>query len=50
MPYVSTGLFNIIGTAYQIDNYQEDFKKKHGLSFDVDVEDFEVNVKYERMY
>ena len=50
MPYVSTGLFNIIGTAYQIDAYQQNLKKKHGLSFDVDIDDLEVNVKYERMY
>ncbi len=50
MPYVSAGLFNIIGTAYQIDAYQQNLKKKHGFSFDVDVDDLEVNVRYERMY
>lgn len=50
MPYVSAGLFNIIGTAYQIDAYQQNLKKKHGLSFDVDIDDLEVNVRYERMY
>jgi galactose mutarotase-like enzyme len=50
MPYISNGLFNIIGTAYQIDEYQKNLKQKHGFSFDFDVEDLEVNVKYERIY
>jgi hypothetical protein len=50
MPYISTGLFNIIGTAYQIDAYQQNLKKEHGFSFDVDIDDLEVNVKYERIY
>lgn len=50
MPYISTGLFNIIGTAYQIDAYQQNLKKEHGFSFDVDIDDLEVNVKHERMY
>ena len=50
MPYISTGLFSIIGTAYQIDAYQQNLKDKHGFSFDVDIDDLEVNVKYERMY
>jgi hypothetical protein len=50
MPYISNGLFNIIGTAYEIDEYQQNLKRKHGFSFDFDVEDLEVNVKYERIY
>lgn len=50
MPYASRTFLNIVSTASAMDSYQEEIKEKHGLSIDVSLDDFEVQLIYEREY
>lgn len=50
MPYISKGIFNIIGTTYRIDEYQKQIKDKHGLSVNVGLNNLEIHLIYKREY
>jgi phosphoribosylglycinamide formyltransferase 1 len=50
MPYVSRGLFAIIGTAYRIDEHHQKVKKEGGLGIDYGPLDSEIYLIYEIKY
>ena len=50
MPYISRGLFSIIGTAYRVDGYRQKVKEEYGLEIDYKPIDNEIYLIYEREY
>jgi phosphoribosylglycinamide formyltransferase-1 len=50
MPYVSRGLFNIIGAAYKVDKYQSKVKEEYGVDFEYRAGSDQIYFIYERKY
>ena len=50
MPYISRGLFNIIGTAYRVDKYRQEIEEKRGIGISAEMQDSKIYLTYKRKY
>ena len=50
MPYISRGLFNIIGTAYRVDKYRQEIEEKRGIGISTEMQDSKIYLTYKREY